>query len=209
MTTRLPHPLRFLAVALLIAVLPLVSSCYVPDEFNAEIRVARNGDYSLTYSGVLTWAPLYMEIVRGDVTGAAAQEKIEAIRRDIKRDPQFTYVRSVGRGQFDVRYKRTGNFVATSGMVTFVRRNAKIFNIDARADGSVTVYAETPNMDKLRPMAEAGLLVRGTLRVISDMRVVDPGNPTAVYSDKDSDWKVYDWILDGTRPVYPQIVFHR
>lgn len=209
MTPRLPRPLRLLAVALLIAVLPIVSSCYVPDEFDAEIRVARNGDYSLIYKGVLTWAPLYMEIVRGEVTGDAVQEKIEAIRRDIKRDPQFTYVRSIGRGQFEVRYKRTGNFVATSGLVTFVRRNAKIFNIDARADGTVTVYAETPNIDKLRPMAEAGLLVRGTLRVISDMRVIDPGNPTAVYSDKDSDWKVYDWILDGTKPVYPQIVFHR
>ena len=209
MTTSLPRPLRCLAIALLIAVLPILSSCYVPDKFNAEIRVARNGDYSLTYSGVLTWAPLYMEIARGEVTGDAIQEKIEAIRRDIKRDPQFTYVRSIGRAQFEVRYKRTGNFAATPGMVTFVRRNAKIFNIDARADGTVTVYAETPNIDKLRPMAEAGLLVRGTLRVISDMRVVNPGNPTAVYSDKDSDWTVYDWIIDGTKPVYPQIVFHR
>lgn len=209
MIARLPRPLRFLALALLVAVLPLLSSCYVPDEFAAEIRVARNGDYSLTYNGVLTWAPLYMQIVRGEVSGDAAQEKIEAIRNDIKRDPQFTSVRSMGRGQFAVQYKRTGNFVATAGMVTFVRRNAKIFNIDARDDGTVTIYAETPNIDKARPMAEAGLLVRGTLRVISDMRVVDPGNPSAVYSDKDSDWKVYDWILDGTKPVYPKIVFRR
>lgn len=209
MIGRLHRPVRFLVAALLIAVLPVLSSCYVPDEFAAEIRIARNGDYSLTYNGVLTWAPLYMQIVRGEVTGDAVQDKIEAIRRDIKRDPQFTSVRSMGRGQFAVQYKRTGNYVATPGMVTFVRRNAKIFNIDARDEGSVTVYAETPNIDKARPMAEAGLLVRGTLRVISDMRVVDPGNPTAVYSDKDSDWKVYDWILDGTKPVYPQIVFHR
>ncbi len=209
MIARLPRPLRFLGLALLVAVLPLLSSCYVPDEFAAEIRVARNGDYSLTYNGVLTWAPLYMQIVRGEVSGDAAQEKIEAIRNDIKRDPQFTSVRSMGRGQFAVQYKRTGNFVATARMVTFVRRNAKIFNIDARDDGTVTIYAETPNIDKARPMAEAGLLVRGTLRVISDMRVVDPGNPSAVYSDKDSDWKVYDWILDGTKPVYPKIVFRR
>ncbi len=209
MTARPARLLRWLGLALLAAMLPVLSSCYVPDEFAAEIRVARNGDYSLTYNGVLTWAPLYMQIVRGEVTGDAAQEKIEAIRRDIKRDPQFTSVRSMGRGQFAVQYKRTGNFVATPGMVTFVRRNAKIFNIDPRDDGSVTVYTETPNIDKARPMAEAGLLVRGTLRVISDMRVVDPGNPSAVYSDKESDWKVYDWILDGTKPVYPQIVFHR
>lgn len=209
MTSRLPRPLRLLATVWMVAMLPILTSCYVPDQFKAEIRIARNGDYSLDYNGVLTWAPLYMEIARGEVSGDAAQEKIEAIRRDIKRDTQFSNVRSIGRGQFAVQYRRTGNFVATPGMVTFVRRNAKIFNIDARADGTVTVYAETPNIDKARPMAEAGLLVRGTLRVISDMRVVDAGNPTSTHADKDSNWKVYDWILDGSAPVYPKIVFQR
>lgn len=207
--TRLPRRLRLIAALLLIAALPVLSSCYVPDQFRAEIRIARNGDFSLTYDGVLTWAPLYMEIANGTLAGADAQQKIEGIRRDLARDRQFTSIRSIGRGQFAVQYRRTGNLAANPGLITFVRRNAKILNIDARPNGSVTVYAETPNIDKARPMAEAGLLVRGSLRVISDMRVADPGNPSAVYPDQTSGWTVYDWILDGTRPTYPRIVFQR
>ncbi len=206
MIRRLP---RLLAALLLVAALPVLSSCYVPDEFRAEIRIARNGDFSLDYKGVLTWAPLYKEIVSGKVSGAEAQEKIELIRRDLQRDDQFTSIRSMGRGQFAVTYHRTGNFVANPGMVTFVRRNSRILSIDARPDGSVKVFVETPNMDKARPLAEAGLLVRGSLRVISNMRVVGTPNVTASYKDPDDNWSVYDWELDGTRPAYPEIDFRR
>ena len=158
---------------------------------------------------MLTWAPLYKEIVSGKVSGAEAQEKIELIRRDLQRDDQFTSIRSMGRGQFAVTYHRTGNFVANPGMVTFVRRNSRILSIDARPDGSVKVFVETPNMDKARPLAEAGLLVRGSLRVISNMRVVGTPNVTASYKDPDDNWSVYDWELDGTRPAYPEIDFRR
>lgn len=206
MIRRLP---RLFAALLLCLALPVLSSCYVPDQFRAEIRIARNGDYSIDYKGVLTWMPLYMDIVAGKYTQAGAQEKIEAIRRDLKRDDQFTSIRSIGRGQFDVAYRRTGNFVATPGMVSFVRRNARILNIDARANGSVTVFAETPNIDKARPMAEAGLLVRGSLRVISNMRVMGASNANATYKEPDGEWTVYDWILDGTAPTFPEIVFRR
>lgn len=206
MIRRLP---RLFAVLLLCLALPALSSCYVPDQFRAEIRIAKNGDYSIDYKGVLTWMPLYMDIVAGKYTQTEAQEKIEVIRRDLKRDDQFTSIRSIGRGQFDVTYRRTGNFVATPGMVSFVRRNARILNIDARKDGSITVFAETPNMDKARPMAEAGLLVRGSLRVISNMRVVGAPNANATYKDPNGEWTVYDWILDGTAPAYPEITFRR
>lgn len=200
---------RLLAALLLVAALPALASCYVPDRFRAEIRIARNGDFTLDYKGILTWAPLYMEIAAGKYSEAEAQEKIEGIRRDLKRDSQFTSIRSIGRGQFEVAYRRTGNYVANPGMVSFVRRNARILNIDARPDGTVTVFAETPNIDKARPMAEAGLLVRGSLRVISDMKVSGASNANATYKDPNGDWTVYDWSLDGTAPTYPTITFRR
>ena len=206
MIRRLP---RLLAVLVLLAALPALSSCYVPDEFRAEVRIARNGDFSLDYRGLLTWAPLYMDIVAGKYTQAEAQEKIELIRRDLKRDDQFTSIRSMGRGQFDVVYHRTGNFVTNPGLISFVRRNARILNIDARTDGSVTVFAETPNIDNARPMADAGLLVRGPLRVIPNKRVVGAPNANATYKEPDGEWTVYDWILDGTAPAYPEISFRR
>ncbi len=197
---------RLLAV---LCLLPLLSSCYVPDQFRAEIRIARNGDYSMTYDGVLTWVQLYMDLRSGKLSGKAAQDKIEIIRRDLARDTQFTNIRSLGNGQFAVTYKRTGNLATRAGLITFIRRNARILEIDSRPDGKVTVKANTPNMDKARPLAEAGLLIRGSLRVMSELRLMGQHNATAVYKDPNTDWIVYDWIIDGTKPVYPLIQFRR
>jgi len=200
---------RFATVFVLIAALPLISSCYIPDQFRAEIRMARNGDYSLTYDGILTWVPLYMGIRDGSIKGKEARDRIEIIRRDLKRDTQFTDVRSLGTGQFHIKYKRTGNFATKAGLITFVRRNARILDIDSRANGIVTIKAYTPNMDKARPLAEAGLLIRGSLRVMTDLPLIGKHNATAVYKDKNTGYVVYDWIFEGDRPIYPKIKFRR
>jgi len=207
--SRLLRWTRPLALLLMLASVPVLSSCYVPDEFRAEIRIARNGDFSLSYDGVLTWAQIYVDIRNGKLKGPAIQEKIEAVRRDLKRDTQFTEVRSLGAGQFAVKYRRTGNLAANTGMMTFIRRNERILDIISETNGRVTVAAQTPNQDKLKPLAEAGLMVRGSLRLATDMRVVVKPNATATYEDKESGWTVYDWIIDGTKPVYPLGVFQR
>ncbi|WP_337995573.1 hypothetical protein [Oleispirillum naphthae] len=206
---RLLRWMRPLALLLVLAAAPVLSSCYVPDQFRAEIRIARNGDFSLSYDGVLTWAQIYIDIRNGKLKGPEIQEKIEAVRRDLKRDTQFTEVRSLGAGQFAVKYRRTGNLAANTGMMTFIRRNARILDIISETNGRVTVAAQTPNRDKLQPLAEAGLMVRGSLRLATDMRVVAKPNATAAYEDKESGWTVYDWIIDGTKPVYPFAVFQR
>jgi len=200
------HPL---AALLLLVAVPVLSSCYVPDQFRAEIRIARNGDFSMTYDGMLTWAQLYIDARAGKLKGAALQEKIEAVRHDLKRDTQFTEIRSLGAGQFAVKYRRTGNLAAHPGMMTFLRRNARMLEIISEANGRVTVEAQTPNQDKLIPLADAGLMVRGSLRLMTNLRLVGKANATAVYEDKESGWTVYDWIIDGTKPVYPRAVFQR
>ena len=42
----------------------LAASCFVPDDYQCEIRVTRDGSYGITFIGVLTYAPLYGQIVR-------------------------------------------------------------------------------------------------------------------------------------------------
>ncbi len=207
--TRFRRWTRLPAVLFLLAALPLLSSCYVPDQFRAEIRLARNGDFSITYDGVLTWAPLYTDIRSGKVKGPEIQEKVESIRRDLKRDPQFTDVRSLGAGQFMVKYKRTGNLASSIGLITFIRRNARIIDIDNRANGRVAILVQTPNPEKFKLLNDAGLMIRGSLRVMSELRLAGPHNAGAVYEDKASGWTVYDWIIDGSQPVFPEIVFRR
>jgi len=202
-------PRWFRRIGLLACVLglaPLLASCYVPDQFRAEIRLAANGDYSLSYQGMLTWAPVYMKIRTGELSGAELRKKVEEVRADLKRDPQFTEIRSLGGGQFAVKYYRTGNFGSKPAFISFVRRSSQLMSLESR-DRILTVAAQTPNPEKAKPLQEAGLMIRGSLRVFSQLPVVGEPGAMAVFPDKASGWTAYDWYIDGTKPVYPKIVF--
>lgn len=183
--------------------LPILASCYVPDDFLAEIRMARNGDFALVYRGKLTWAPLWNDIRDGKLTPKELEEKTAAIQRDLERDSFFTSVRSVGRGQFEVAYERIGNLQA-SRKVSFVRRgNAEMMSIELRSDNEVHFRTRSDPRVTPQDMADRGLTHRGRLRVVTnlpvllhnahEMRQGLPGYP---------DYVIYDWtITASTRPL--------
>ncbi|MBF0094250.1 MAG: hypothetical protein HQL34_06870, partial [Alphaproteobacteria bacterium] len=92
-----------LAVVLLIAA--GLASCYVPDDFKAEIRVASNGDFAMSYEGILTWAPLYSDIKDGKLAPADIPAKIALFEEDLRRDTNFKEIKSIGKGRYQVRYE--------------------------------------------------------------------------------------------------------
>jgi hypothetical protein len=55
----------------------LLGSCFVPERYDAEIRLTKEGAYGLTYIGVLTYAPLFGQLARGAIEPEAAEKKFE------------------------------------------------------------------------------------------------------------------------------------
>nr|NKB46068.1 hypothetical protein [Alphaproteobacteria bacterium] len=88
-------------IGLLVA-LPL-ASCWVPDKFGSEIRITKSGGYGISFNGELTWAPLYGQIVRGEITTEAAAEQSAGFLAALKTDGNFQYVASLGKGRYQVR----------------------------------------------------------------------------------------------------------
>ena len=93
-----------MVAVLLVSVALTLAACYVPNKFKSEIRLGRNGDFSLYYKGQLTWAPLARDFQRGGVPPSEAAAKIDGIKKDLERDKNFKYVDSVGQGTFEVEY---------------------------------------------------------------------------------------------------------
>ena len=142
---------RILAAVVLL--LPLVASCYVPDDFLVEIRVNRAGDFGLTYKGTLTWAPLWRDIRRGELTEAEIAEKVDNVRNDLVRYPGFGRVEHEGAGRFRVFYQTTGH-VQGEESYYFLRSNARVFAIISRDDGLMVV--RTPRPDRTEQGRYAG-----------------------------------------------------
>jgi len=199
---RHPGPLRGLArVLTLLLVLPLAASCYVPDDFLAEIRLAANGDYALVYKGTLIWAPLVAEIRDGGLSAEEVREKQDVILRDLKRDSHFRQIEPLGNGRFKVFYERLGRFTGTR-KVAFVRRSAEILGMETRTDGTIHIRGGGTNGRDPEELLKMRINPRGRLRLITNVPAVQqnaqqvtqgvPGYP---------DYRVYDWALSISSPT--------
>ncbi len=193
--------------AILVLAVPALGSCYVPDDFLAEIRLARNGDYGLIFKGELTWAPLWADIRDGKLTAEEEARKIAEILQDLQRDTHFKSVKSLGRGQFDVLYERTGRFTGTR-KVTFVRRSAEILSMELRTSGEVHIRTRSdPKLDMTNQLAANGLNSRGRLRVITNTAVVlHNAHDMAEGLPGFPDYTVYDWTISSSTKPMPMLI---
>ncbi|MCF8480098.1 MAG: hypothetical protein K9H25_06680 [Rhodospirillum sp.] len=197
-TASLPRAARLLLVVL--ATLAL-ASCWLPDRFIAEVRLARNGDYSLTFDGEMVWVSLVEALRAGEIKGKDLDEKIAVLTRDLTRDQAFKEVVYKGNGRFKVRYERTG-FLYPKDEFIFPRSNNPIISLKSRGDGTVTIRSTTlKSMDK-KHITESGLGMSGKFRVVTDAMPY-AGNPQAARPRGFQKFMVYDWLVKGVNDPPP------
>lgn len=186
-----------------VCVAAVLSSCYVPDDYAAEIRITRSGNYGISYVGKLTWAPLFGQIVRGEIDAEAAAEQSAGFLKALKQDNNFSSVVSLGRGQYDVRYDRRGRFTRTQ-MLSFVRRNARIFQIRAIEDGRIFVFGTGAGSSQADQLEAVGLTTEGLLRVVTDAPVLEH-NAISVRPSPTPGYSIYEWRLTSFRQPAPKL----
>ncbi len=188
-------------IGLLVA-LPL-ASCWVPDKFGSEIRITKSGGYGISFNGELTWAPLYGQIVRGEITTEAAAEQSAGFLAALKTDGNFQYVASLGKGRYQVRYDRRGVIDRTQ-MISFVRRNARIFQIRANEDGKVSFFGTGAGSSQADLLDAMGLKTDGLLRIVTDAPVLTH-NAMSVRPAPMPGYVMYDWKMTSFRQKAPKL----
>ncbi|KAA5604592.1 hypothetical protein F1188_15380 [Roseospira marina] len=202
--TRAAIALRALAAVLL--VIPLVASCYVPDDFLVEVRINRDGAFGLTYKGTLTWAPLWSDIREGKLSEAEIAEKVENIRTDLTRYPGFQSVEHEGSGRFRVFYQTTGH-VEGDESYYFLRSNARVIAIISRADGLMIVRTHGLTDANKERLLAAGMDTRGKMRVATNASVLQH-NAQDIQSGPNG-FVYYDWVVRHVTDEAPRIVLAR
>ena len=182
-----------------------VAGCFVPDKFETEVRITKIGAYGITYIGVLTDAPLFSEIARGNTTPASVEKSIAGFQEQLKRDTAFSEVRSLGRGRFQVRYNREGKFFGEHQMVTFVSRQAPIFRVRTFEDGRISVAGSGQGRQYASKLQEVGLATEGLFRVVTDAEVIEH-NAQFVRKSPTPGYTMYDWRIRSFRDTPPHLV---
>lgn len=198
-------PRQGACAALALVALALLAACYLPNNFKAEVRLGRTGDFALAFYGELVWAPLYRDIEQGKLSSEEIPAKVEGIRQDLARDSNFKKIESLGQGRFKVAYEREGRLSA-SQEVTFVRRNAIILEIRARPDGRVSVDGNALRPADAKTITDIGLGMKGEFRVITD-GLVKEQNATRV--EPYNGYQLYIWTIDSPFSPSPHFVMQR
>ncbi|MBO6520596.1 MAG: hypothetical protein JJ900_08375 [Rhodospirillales bacterium] len=194
MTNNLPRrPLKALCALALILVL---SSCYMPIRFDAEIDINRTGYYDFIFDGYLAKVQLYQDLKDGKIGRDEEAEQVKLIKEDFGRDPAASEFKYYEKGHFHIAYKRSGDLLKTKTM-TFFRRNEYILGISYNKNtGQITMLGKSLKRDTKDRLRAAGLDTSGELRLFTDGRVVSH-NATSVkpFNSKGPNYKMYTWKI--------------
>ncbi|WP_085583349.1 hypothetical protein [Thalassospira mesophila] len=162
---------RYFTAALLLACVAALQSCYLPEQFTADLQLSRNGDYHFSYKGQLRHAALAKDLMDGKVTPADEKQRAATILNDLERDVAFGPSTYAGRGVFNVSYDRTGNIMQEKSF-NFVRRNSRILQMMYHERSqTVEVRGSSVPAQYLDTLTAMGYVPNGTITVHTNVHV--------------------------------------
>jgi len=185
----------------------VLSACYLPARFDAEIEVDRAGYYSLKFDGYLADVGLFQGLRDGKISREQETTKIGVIERDFLRDSntkKFEYFRE---GHFKINWQRSGDLVEAK-TVTFIRRNELIIQLKyMEKSGHVVLEGKSISKENRQRLYDMGLDMQGQIRLKTDMPIKSH-NATSTKkdpSDKRFTWLV--WDIASVMTPRPRAVF--
>lgn len=166
-----------------LAVLLVLSGCYLPDRFQLNMNIDKSGKYAFIYEGDLLAFNFLRKIGQNEV-GPDDKDEIAVYVQDLERDSGFTSVEYLGQARYAVKYKRQSNILEHPNF-SFVRRNGSFMTIKRGEDGLIQVSGDKPNKQYRDELKAKGFQIRGVVRLWTNARVLDhnaqqviQGNPT-------------------------------
>lgn len=183
----------------------LLSSCYIPDKFKAELRLSRFGDYAISFDGDLLHVPTLHEYARNNIKPGDEAERLENIRRDLARDIAFKTIEPKGKGRFGVHYEREGRLGKVQ-LVALIRRDARLLSMKSHENGAIVVAANAPKASDAQRMAQMNVTMRGEFRLTTDANILEHNaaevRPFGRYT-------VYIWKIENALSPLPRFLFVR
>lgn len=118
--------LRRLLMVLLMPI--LLTSCYLPQDFTIDLSMERNGDYRLSYRGLLVQPNIAQGLLDATLDADAEEDKVAKVIADLKRDSSVRQLTYAGNGVFNIVYEKRGNIIREKSFV-FVRRQSRILEM--------------------------------------------------------------------------------
>ncbi len=193
--------IRLRRILLLALVVGVVSGCYLPTDFKADLRITANGNYNFQYQGMLVYVPLLEKIAKNELSREGLTKYVTAVEQDLKRDRGFEDVQYVDNAAFRIRYKKVGN-ILNEKTFNFVRQNARLLSLARHPNGTISIIGDKPNTEIAQELEKSGIVMRGTLRIQTEAQVVRQNADDVLRAVA----PVYVWNIDGLKKPSPALV---
>jgi hypothetical protein len=201
--TRLIRRLRALSV---VTVMLVLTGCYMPIRFDAEIDVSRGGYYEFFFDGYLAKVQLYQGLKDGEINREEERAQVKIIEQDFTRDSATKEFEYFKQGHFKVNYQRSGDLLKTKTM-TFFRRNEYILGIAYNSETrQISMLGKSLKRDIKDRLRASGLDSSGELGLFTDGEVVSH-NATTVrpFPSKGPGYKLYTWKIQNLLAPTPSL----
>lgn len=185
--------------------LAALASCWLPEQFETEIRFTSNGAYGVTYIGIITYAPLFGKIARGQISKEEVDAQIQSYLKFLRGDSNFKQINSIGSGRFQVKYEKEGQFAGNKQSFNFIARQGAMFRLRTTEDGKVVMSGSGQARLYANSFEEVGLKMQGLFRVVTDAEVLEH-NASFVRASRTPGFTQYDWRIRNLRDIPPKLV---
>ena len=159
--------------AFLIVAAILLTGCYLPGSFDAEIELSRTGLYKMKFDGYIVDLKLYEDLRTGKLTEQSEiKSKIDRVMADFNRASGTRNISYYSSGAFKVVWGKSGDLIR-SPMISFFRRNENMISISYNKNtGLITLAGKSIGRNNAGRLQAIGLGMRGVLRIKTDTRVI-------------------------------------
>jgi hypothetical protein len=150
----------FLAILLVLCL--TLSGCWVPENFEAKVTINKDGSYTFTYDGTLTFGPALAASKEGALS-ARDEAEFQKEAAKLRQEPGFKKVDYQGQGRYKVFVEKAGK---AGEPLYFVSQEFKLFAVlPNNQDHTVTVTGIRPSAEDIQQLNSIGAKIDGTLSV--------------------------------------------
>jgi hypothetical protein len=152
------HSMRLLILSI---VLLALTGCWIPEKFDTRVTINKDGSYTFTYDGTLTYAMALAAAQKGALS-TKDEAELQKEGAKLRLEPGFKKVDYQGKGRYKVFFEKAVN---RGEPFYFFSQELKFFAVLPQADRTVTITAVRPSQDAIQQLNSIGAKIEGTLSV--------------------------------------------
>lgn len=194
------------AIALLLSA--VLSGCYLPIRYDAEITIHRSGHYEFKFDGYLARIELFQDLNEGKISPAEEQKQIELIKRDMGREKGVKEFKYIKKGHFKVNWESKGDLLKVKSVSFFNPSSEYMLGINYNSKSRlISMSGKSLTVKAKKKLDKMGLTSTGQIRVFTDAKVISHNaNKVAKNKRLGGRYMTYTWYIKNIFAPTPKLI---